>query len=109
MSRFETVLARAGDTVLVPPETIHRFANAGDGPAHALVEVRPALRMEQLLETASALAREERTNRKGVPRPLELALFAREFEREVRVPLVPAGLVRGDGAFGAARVKPGSR
>jgi hypothetical protein len=47
-----------------------------------------------LLETASALAREERTNRKGVPRPLELALFAREFEREVRVPLVPAGLVR---------------
>jgi hypothetical protein len=29
-----------------------------------------------------------------MPRPLELALFVREFEREVRVPLVPAGLVR---------------
>jgi quercetin dioxygenase-like cupin family protein len=91
---LKTVVARAGDTVVVPPGTIHRFANAGDGPAHMLVEVRPALRMEQLLETASALAREGRTNRKGVPRPLELALFVREFEREVRVPLVPAALVR---------------
>jgi len=91
---LDTVVARAGDTVVVPPGTIHRFANAGDGPAHVLVEVRPALRMEQLLETASALAREGRTNRKGMPRPLELALFVREFEREVRVPLVPAGLVR---------------
>jgi quercetin dioxygenase-like cupin family protein len=91
---LKTIVARAGDMVVVPPGTIHRFANAGDGPAHVLVEVRPALRMEQLLETVSALAREGRTNRKGVPRPLELALFVREFEREVRVPLVPAGLVR---------------
>jgi hypothetical protein len=29
-----------------------------------------------------------------MPRPLELALFVREFEREMRVPLVPAALVR---------------
>jgi quercetin dioxygenase-like cupin family protein len=52
------IVARAGDTVGIPPDTIHRFANAGDGPAHMLVEVRPTFRMEQLLETASALARE---------------------------------------------------
>ena len=91
---LKTIVARAGDTVVVPSGTIHRFANAGDGPAHVLVEVRPALRMEQLLETATALAREGRTNRKGMPKPLELALFVREFEREVRVPLVPAVLVR---------------
>jgi len=90
---LKTIVARAGDTVVVPSGTIHRFANAGDGPAHVLVEVRPALRMEQLLETATALAREGCTNRKGMPKPLELALFVREFEREVRVPLVPAVLV----------------
>jgi quercetin dioxygenase-like cupin family protein len=91
---LKTIVAGAGDTVVVPPGTIHRFANAGDGPAHVLVEVRPALRMELLLETATALAREGRTNRKGMPRPLELALFVREFEREVRTPLVPSGFVR---------------
>lgn len=91
---LETVYARAGDTVVVPPGMVHRFENAGEEPAHALVEVRPALRMEQLFETATALAREGRTNRKGLPKPLELALFVREFEREVRAPFLPAGVVR---------------
>ena len=91
---LETVFARAGDTVIVPPGVIHRFENAGEEPAHVLVEVRPALRMEQLFETATALAREGRTNRKGLSKPLELALFVREFEREVRAPFPPAGVVR---------------
>lgn len=91
---LKTVGARAGDTVVVPPRVAHRFANAGDEPAHVLVEVRPALKMEQLFETATALAREGRTNRKGLPKPLDLALFVREFEREVRAPVVPAGVVR---------------
>jgi mannose-6-phosphate isomerase-like protein (cupin superfamily) len=84
---LKTVVARPGDTVVVPPRTIHRFENAGNEPAHVLVEVRPALRMEELFETATALALEGRTNRKGMPKPLELALFVREFEREVRAPL----------------------
>jgi quercetin dioxygenase-like cupin family protein len=91
---LKTVFARAGDTVVVPPGVVHRFENAGEEPAHVLVEVRPALRMEQLFETATALAREGRTNRKGLPKPLELALFVREFEREVRAPFPPAGIVR---------------
>lgn len=91
---LKLVFARAGDTVVVPPGVVHRFENAGEEPAHVLVEVRPALRMEQLLDTATALAREGRTNRKGLPEPLELALFVREFEREVRAPFPPAGIVR---------------
>ena len=91
---LRTSIAREGDKVAVPPGTMHRFANAGEETAHVLVEVRPALRMEQLLETATALAREGRTNSKGMPNALELALFVREFEREVRAPLVPSGLVR---------------
>jgi hypothetical protein len=50
--------------------------------------------MEQLFETAIGLAREGCTNRKGLPKPLELALFVREFEQEGRAPLVLAGLAR---------------
>jgi quercetin dioxygenase-like cupin family protein len=89
----ETVLAGPGDTVVVPPGIAHRFANAGEGPAVVRVEVRPALRMEQLWETVVALAAEGRTFRSGLPRPLDLALFMREFEQEVRAPFAP-GMAR---------------
>lgn len=88
-----TIVAGPGDTVVVPPGTAHRFANVGPEPAVVRVEVRPALNMEQLYETTVALAREGRTFRSGLPRPLDLALFMREFEAEVQAPLAP-GLVR---------------
>jgi quercetin dioxygenase-like cupin family protein len=89
----ESLLAGPGDILVVPPGATHRFANAGDGPAVVRVEVRPALRMEQLWETVVALAREGRTLPSGMPRPLDLALFMREFKEEVRAPIAP-GLVR---------------
>jgi hypothetical protein len=89
----ETVLAGPGDTVVVPPGIAHRFANAGEGPAVVRVEVRPALRMEQLWETVVAQAAEGRTFRSGLPRPLDLALFMREFEQEVWAPFAP-GMAR---------------
>ena len=86
----KSVLAGPGETLIVPPGTSHRFANAGDGPAVLRVEVRPALRMEQLWETAVALAVEGRTFRSGLPRPLDLALFMQEFQDEVQSPVAPA-------------------
>lgn len=89
-----SVTARAGETVIVPPGTIHRFKNVGGTKAHVRVEVRPALNMEGLLETAVALAREGRTNGRGMPHPLDLALFMRAFETEVKAPFVPAGVAR---------------
>lgn len=87
------VTAEAGDSIVVPPGTAHRFANVGDVPARIRVEVRPALEMEQLFETVAALAREGRTFAGGMPKPLELALFMRRFENEVQAPVTP-GLVR---------------
>jgi mannose-6-phosphate isomerase-like protein (cupin superfamily) len=89
-----SVTARAGDTVVVPRGTIHRFKNVGGTKAHVRVEVRPALSMEALLETVVALACEGRTNGRGMPHPLDLALFMRAFEAEVRAPFVTAGVVR---------------
>jgi quercetin dioxygenase-like cupin family protein len=90
---LRTVIAGPGDTVVVPPGAFHQFANAGDEPAVVRVRVEPALRMEQLYETVAALAAEGRTLRSGMPRPLDLAVFMREFENEVRAPIAP-GLVR---------------
>jgi Cupin domain len=91
---LRTMTARAGDAVTVAPGTVHRFANRSGQPVHVRVQVRPAIRMEQLLETAAALAAEGRTLLNGLPRPLDFALFLREFECEVRAPLVPWRLVR---------------
>jgi len=91
---LRTVTARAGDTVVVPPGTVHRFENSGDAPAHVRVEVRPAMRMEELFEATVALAQEGRTTASGMPFPLELALFMREFEAEVRAPFVPVAVVQ---------------
>jgi quercetin dioxygenase-like cupin family protein len=88
------IVAGPGDTVVVPAGRVHRFSNGGDGVARARVEVTPALDMEQLFETAVELAIEGNTTRKGMPRPLHLALFTRRFAREVRAPFPPAWMVR---------------
>src|SRR4051812_8770070 len=41
----QTIVAVPTDTVLVPAGIAHWFGNDGPEPAHARVEVRPALRM----------------------------------------------------------------
>jgi quercetin dioxygenase-like cupin family protein len=83
------VTAEAGDVVVVEPGKAHKFENVGGEEAVMRVQVRPALEMERLFETAVALAEEGRVTSKGMPRPLELALFVREFKDEVRGPGTP--------------------
>jgi quercetin dioxygenase-like cupin family protein len=87
------VIAGPGDTVRVPPGTVHHFANAGREPARVAVRTSPALSMRELLETAAAMATEQHAAARRLPRPLDLALFMRDFEREVRAPYLPAALV----------------
>jgi quercetin dioxygenase-like cupin family protein len=88
------IVAQAGDSVVVPAGRVHKFANGGDGPARARVEVVPALDMEELLRTTAELAHEGNVMRSGMPRPLHLALFVGRFRREVRAPFPPAAIVR---------------
>jgi quercetin dioxygenase-like cupin family protein len=80
--RNEERILGAGDVVEVPPATPHRLLAVDAEPVHARFELRPALRTEQLLRTFFRLAREGKIDGKGNPRPLELALIAREFEAE---------------------------
>jgi hypothetical protein len=90
----KTVIAKAGDVVVVPPGVRHKFANGGDEEARVRIEVRPALQMEKLFETAVALAEDGRTTRRGLPKPLDLALFVSEFEQEVRGAFPPVAIQR---------------
>ena len=86
---LRTVVAQPGDQVVVEPGTYHRFANAAGTAAVVRCRVEPALRMEELFETVAALAAEGRTMRSGLPKPLDLALFMREFQAEVAAPVMP--------------------
>jgi quercetin dioxygenase-like cupin family protein len=88
------IIAGPGQRVAVPPGTVHHFANAGPVTAKVTVESRPALRMEELLETAAAMAQDQHEARRALPRPTDLALFMTEFEREVAAPYLPRALVR---------------
>ena len=88
------IVAGPGDVVTVPAGARHKFANGGDEPVEVRVEVRPALKMEDLLTNTVALATEGKTNRKGMPKPLDLALFVREFSDEVQGAFPPVWVQR---------------
>lgn len=88
------IVAGPGEVVVVPPAVTHDFANVGDDEALVRVEVRPALKMERLFETAVDLAERGRTMLGGIPRPLDLALFVEEFEDEVQGAFPPMWLQR---------------
>jgi quercetin dioxygenase-like cupin family protein len=90
-----------GQFVVVEPGTPHRFWNAGDEPVTFVCEIRPALQFESLLETMFALAAAGKTNRKGMPNLLRLAVIAETHFDTVRLPFPPAWLQKAGLALGA--------
>jgi len=97
----EKMVAGPGQEVTVPAGTAHKFWNAGEDEAHFVCEVRPALQFEQLIETMFGLAADGKTNRKGMPNPLRLAVIARHHFDDVRLPFPPAWMQRMGLALGA--------
>ena len=95
------LVAGPGQRLTVPAGTPHKFWNAGDDVAHFVCEVRPALQFESLLETMFALAEDGKTNRKGMPNPLRLAVIANAHFDTVRLPFPPALVQRVALALGA--------
>ncbi len=79
----------------------HRFWNAGEDKARFLCEVRPALQFESLIETMFTLAAEGKTDSKGLPNPLRLAVIAKAHFDTVRLPFPPAVLQQAALAVGA--------
>ena len=95
------LVAGPGQRLTVPAGTPHKFWNAGDDEAHFVCEVRPALQFESLIETMFALAADGKTNRKGMPNPLRLAVIANAHFDTVQLPFPPAFLQRFGLALGA--------
>jgi mannose-6-phosphate isomerase-like protein (cupin superfamily) len=97
----EKVELAAGDVVTVEPGTPHRFWNAGEDEARFVCTVTPALGFERLIATMYSLAAAGRTNRKGMPNPLRLAVIANHHFDDVRLPLIPQPLQKLALALGA--------
>jgi hypothetical protein len=89
----QTGVLREGETAVVEPGVWHDWWNGSDRDARVRVEVTLGERFGHMLETLFGLARLGYTDAKGMPHPLQLALFAREFgdviEFRSRVVLAP--------------------
>lgn len=96
----DELIARPGETITVPPGTPHRFHNSGDHEVRFQCEIHPALGFESLIETMFTLATDGKTNRKGMPNPLRLAVIAKAHFETVRLPLAPAFVQRAALAIG---------
>jgi quercetin dioxygenase-like cupin family protein len=92
---LRTVHAGPGDVVEVAPGVMHAFANDGDEEARLRVEVRPALRMEEMFAEVVAMAEAGRMTRRGLPRNLlDLATLARRYDQEAHAPFLSVGVQR---------------
>jgi quercetin dioxygenase-like cupin family protein len=100
----------AGQVLVIAAGTTHALWNAGADEARAVLHLYPALRTEALLETLWALGREGRTDRRGVPGPLQGAVLLRAYRRELRLAWPPGAaqrlLVAAMGWLGARRGHP---
>ena len=95
-------VAHRGDGVIeVPAGTVHDWWNAGDGVAHARVEVaaadqapgRPAERFISVIEAFWSLGALGRVNAKGTPDMLWLTAAAHEYRDVIRF-VQPPGVVQ---------------
>jgi quercetin dioxygenase-like cupin family protein len=77
-------IAVPGRQLLAPAGVAHDWWNAGDEEAHVVVEIRPAARFEEMTRNTFGLAQDGKTDAKGMPSLLQLALLAREFDDMIR-------------------------
>jgi len=90
----ESLELEPGGEVAVLNGTPHRFWNAGEDELHFRVNISPALQFESLLTTMFALAEDGKTNGRGMPNPLRLAVIAQAHFDTVRLPSPPVLMQR---------------
>jgi quercetin dioxygenase-like cupin family protein len=96
-----TTEAKAGDVLVVEPGQSHKWWNAGDSQLVFRCRIEPALQFESLIETMFALAADGKTNKKGMPNPLRLAVIANAHLDTVVLPFPPLWMQKAALALGA--------
>ncbi|MFN8151758.1 MAG: cupin domain-containing protein [Solirubrobacterales bacterium] len=80
----------AGEHAVVEPNVVHDWWQVGDEPADVIVEVTPGVRFKEMITTIFGLARDGKTNAKGVPSPPQLAVIGSEFSDVIVFETPPA-------------------
>ena len=89
-----TSILAEGQTSEVHQGQWHDWWNAANVDALVRVEARPGERFMHGIETLFGLAQLGHTNAKGMPDPLQLAMFGREFADTVQFRSPPPGVQR---------------
>jgi quercetin dioxygenase-like cupin family protein len=82
-----------GEDLVIPPRISHGMWSEEAG-TRVNWQTRPALKTEAFFETLWGLARDGKTNDKGVPNLLQAAVIAREYEQEYRLVSPPQAVQR---------------
>ena len=83
-----------GESVTIPANVPHYFANDGEEEAHSIGEFRPALRTAEFFEAFFGFAERGELDAKGMPSLLQLSLSAEVFGDEIRVTQPPWAVQR---------------
>jgi hypothetical protein len=84
------LVARAGETIVVPPGAPHSEGNTGSVDIEGTVELRPALRTKEFHEALAGLVNDGRTTSRGAPKnPLQLGATFWHFRHESRATSPP--------------------
>ena len=79
------MVLKEGDTLHIPPGTSHAMWNNSNLVTVINWQVRPALDTEYLLETITGLAQDGKTNERGMPGILQVAVTANRFSDVFRL------------------------
>lgn len=90
----ETRHLEAGESVTIEPEVAHIYSNTSDADTVIRCGVWPAARFEPMVVTFFALGMEGRTDAKGAPSPLQLAVILDEFSDVMEIEGPPRWLQR---------------
>lgn len=90
---------RAGRDHPDPGEHPHRFWTDGAEDAHSIQWFRPALDIASFFETFAVLAHQNEIDKRGMPKPMQLAVMVSEFGDELRPVSPPWPVVRALGAI----------
>lgn len=85
----QTITLKKGDSLHIPRNKIHSMWNGSDSKTIVNWKVRPAMKSENLLETFTGLANDNKTNEDGMPGILQIAATAKFFSDEFRLAKPP--------------------
>lgn len=80
---------KIGDAIHIPMTKVHSMWNNTNGTTIVNWKVQPAMDTENLLETATGLANDGKTNEEGMPNILQVALMASKYSDVFRLSKPP--------------------